>query len=379
MKKKSLPLFVLPLLATVSSSFASENDIEYKFSGAISAVLFHDTNVTGAGVNNPSNGLEGKLGESDTKLDASLSQFGFQASQKLQDNQRIEGKIVMDFNASNNNTMTPRLREAYLSWHINNSKITAGQTWSTFMDMNNLPESVAEATVSGPMFKRQPMLRWSQQFNNFSYDVAIESGSNSNIILPDGFADDNTVNQKASKPDFLFALEWNDRKTGWVRATSLIRQAQITINSELHSEMAYGVQISGGVHLFQKDKLSFIVNTGKGVDSYLLGIHGAGPAWNEDQQELELRRNTSAVVMYARQWNNDLRSQFAYSVVNSDLLDWQSGDDLLTATDYSMVNLLWAAQKNMTVGVEYNYGRYLQGNNKEGDNHRFMVGMNWKF
>ncbi|TKF22140.1 hypothetical protein FCV43_07800 [Vibrio genomosp. F6] len=357
-----------------TASFASETT--YNFGGSIKAIMIHDNDVAGAGVNIPSNSLFGKSNHSDTKVDASLSQFRFGALKDFDNGISIDSKLVMDFNANNDGGMSPRLREAYLTYHTEAGDLLAGQTWSTFMDMRNYPLSLAEPTLSGVVFKRQPMLRWSQDIGLFRYDVALESGTNSDIQNPSG----DTIDTNGALPDLVAGLEL-DNQHGWVRATAALSQIRLSSSEHEYTELGYGVQLSGGWNITPNNTVTLLLYTGQGTDRYLLGLSGTGATWNEGEQSLEVRETNSLMASYTRHWKQDLKSVFAYGSVESDALDWQDAQeqDTLTSSQYVMANLLWNVQPDLMVGVEYNYSTYERSVSDSRDNHRIMLGMEWKY
>ena len=87
------------------------------------------------------------------------SRLNFQTATPVED-ATVKTRIEFDFFTSEgsetfSNSARPRLRHAY--GQVGNW--LAGQTWSTFMDVNSLPETLEFTGPSGQVFIRQPMLR----------------------------------------------------------------------------------------------------------------------------------------------------------------------------------------------------------------------------
>ncbi|PSW21752.1 porin [Photobacterium sanctipauli] len=377
MKIKQLPLICSLALAS-ASGYASTpaSDIDFNFGGSIITIIVHDTDTAGAGINIPGNSLFNKSTNSDTKIDASLSQIKFGASQAFDDGSNLSSQVVLDFNANNDGGMSPRLREAYVTWSTEHGQLLAGQTWSTFMDMRNIPQSLAEATLSGAVFKRQPLIRWSQEFGEFKYDIALESSTNDDI--QNQFKD--KLDTSGAIPDIALAGEWAN-ESAWFRATALFNQLRLTYQDKEQKESGYGVQLSAGWDLTNNDRISFLTYRGEGTDRYLLGLNSTGPTWNTKTQTIDLREAESAMVSYTRKWQPSLKSVLAYGKVSTEALDWQDElrHDTFTSTQYAMANLLWTVKPNLTLGVEYNYSQYERSQAEERDNHRIMLGMDWKY
>ncbi|MGR5066301.1 DcaP family trimeric outer membrane transporter [Photobacterium sp. DNB22_13_2] len=369
-------IFSLSLASASGYTSTPASDIDFNFSGSIKTIIVHDTDTAGAGINIPGNSLFNKSANSDTKIDASLSQIKFGASQTFDDGSNLSSHAVLDFNANNDGGMSPRLREAYVTWSTEQGQLLAGQTWSTFMDMRNIPQSLAEATLSGVVFKRQPLIRWSQEFGAIKYDIALESSTNDDII--NQFED--KLDTSGTIPDIALAGEWAD-EDAWFRATALFNQSQLTYQAKEHKEPGYGVQLSAGWDFTNNDRISFLTYRGEGTDRYLLGLNSTGPTWNAKTQTIDLREAESTMVSYTRKWQPNLKSVFAYSKVSTEALDWQDelNHDTFTSTQYGLANLMWTVKPNLTLGIEYNYSLYERSQAEERDNHRIMIGIDWTY
>ncbi|WP_432454664.1 DcaP family trimeric outer membrane transporter [Agarivorans sp. QJM3NY_29] len=373
MKTKLIPLAYGLILA---STPCLASDIDYQFGGSIKTIITHDSDAAGVGINIPANSLYGKSHHSDTKLDASLSQFKFAAVKSFRDGSHLQSLLAMDFNANNDASMSPRLREAYLSWQWHNSQILAGQTWSTFMDMRNYPLSLAEPTLSGVVFKRQTMVRWSQTQRAFKYDLALENGTNSDIQN----SSEDAIDNSGSSPDLIIGLEWTHQH-GWLRASSAFTEVRLASEQTEFSKLGYGVQLSGGWSPTPRDQVSLLAYTGQGTDRYLLGLSNTGSSWNSAEKTLDLRTTHSVMASYTRYWRPDLKSVLAYGRVASRALDWQdtSTVDTFTSSQYGLLNLLWNIKPDLMLGLEYNYSQYERNITGTRDNHRVMLGMEWKY
>jgi len=372
-------ILAIGIVLASSASYAENHDasdIEFNFGGSIKTVLIHDSDVAGAGINIPGNTLLFRPSEnSDTKIDASLSQLKFGSLQTFGNDSNLRTQVVLDFNANNDGGMAPRLREAYLAWTMDQGQLVVGQTWSTFMDMRNIPQSVAEATISGAVFKRQPLIRWTQNIGTFKYDIALETSTNDDIN-PLGAK----LDKSGSLPALALAGEWST-KDAWVRVTSLFNELRVTDNDEVISDWGYGVQLSAGWDLTESDRITLLTNVGEGTDRYLVGLSGVGATWNEDSRSLDLRKTNSSIATYTHKWQPDLKSIFAYGKVTAEALTNQSqiNSETITSTEYGMASLLWSVKPNLTLGVEYNYSQYELFNGKERDNHRVMIGLDWQY
>ncbi|MCR9663952.1 DcaP family trimeric outer membrane transporter [Vibrio owensii] len=364
------------ILLSISMVAPKLSAMDANFGGSIKTIAIYDSNASGIGVNIPANALFGTSTESDVKIDATLSQFKADFEQELSNGTVISSHFVMDFNEGNDSRMSPRLREAYLNWDLGLGQLKAGQTWSTFMDMRNYPLSLAEPTLSGVVFMRQPQLRWSQTIDNFQYDLALESGTNTDITN----ASEDELDTTSSLPEFIAAVEWADNSS-WLRLSSAIGQSKARYANHSYKKVKYGIQASAGFTLSNGDQFTLLMNHGKGMDRYLLGISGTGATWNATSKRLDMRKTNSAMVSYTHNWQPTLKSVLAYGHSQSEPLSWQHSieNDTFTESNYGMVNLLWSLEDNLTLGLEYDYSHYKRSLKSDSDNHRLMLGIEWKY
>lgn len=115
----------------------------------------------------------GKSGSGKTSLTAQTSRFGFETSTPTSVG-TFNTKIEADFYAycgSECNRNRLRLRHAYgeyAGWLI-------GQTWSTFMDVDNLPETVDFNGPPGATFRRPAQIRYTYHNPNLAkFQFAVE-------------------------------------------------------------------------------------------------------------------------------------------------------------------------------------------------------------
>ncbi|WP_264875737.1 porin [Vibrio agarivorans] len=370
---------LLGLAVLTSPVIVMASNTAFSVGGTIHAVLMHDSNVAGVGVNVPANALYNKSNHSDTKLDASLSQLRFGSNTELSSGDGLSTKVVMDFNNDNNSSMSPRLREAYLRWQTPAGDVTAGQTWSTFMDMRNYPKTLVEPTLSGVVFKRQPQIRWSSDIGQWKYELAIEEGTNSDIVdAAESEVTGNSIDTSGSLPDFVVALEWTN-ENAWVRATSAMSNARLYNDGAHQSVFIYGVQLSGGIDITERDRFTLLLNHVEGMERYLLGLSGIGPTWNANQSRIELYRTSSVMSSITHGWSDTVSSTLAYSYVEPEQPSALHSSEAFSSTQYGYVNVLWDAEENLTLGIEYQYAQFERTTNKSEDNHRLLVGVKWTY
>ncbi|RTR32635.1 DcaP family trimeric outer membrane transporter [Shewanella atlantica] len=259
-----------------------------------------------------------------TPLAEDASQFRIFANESRFNTKYVHGDVTgfieMDFlggggNQVVSNSANPRIRHAFIKYQ----GITAGQTWTTFMNTSAIPESAdfAGATV-GLAFIRQGQVR----FDAGNFQVSIENpesvgGDTANDDLPDVVA---RYNLKG---------DW-----GNVSLSALGRSLNTTTGN---SETALGGSIAGRIKTFGKDDFRFQLHLGE-VGRYV----GVGTASDLIGEEVE--STTSYLAAYRHYWTDTLRSTVLYGRVETDIADAER-------TQWS-VNLFQNLTPQLAVGFE---------------------------
>jgi len=259
-----------------------------------------------------------------TPLAEDASQFRIFANESRFNTKYVHGDVTgfieMDFlggggNQVVSNSANPRIRHAFIKYQ----GITAGQTWTTFMNTSAIPESAdfAGATV-GLAFIRQGQVR----FDAGNFQVSVENpesvgGDTANDDLPDVVA---RYNLKG---------DW-----GNVSISGLGRSLNTTTGN---TETAFGGSLAGRIKTFGKDDFRFQLHLGE-VGRYV----GVGTASDLIGEEVE--STTSYLAAYRHYWTDTLRSTVLYGRVETDIADAER-------TQWS-VNLFQNLTPQLAVGFE---------------------------
>jgi hypothetical protein len=357
-----------------------DDKISLGFGGFIKAAAYYDNNFELGNIN-PLPQLYGLLGQ-DTRggfnLDASLSRFNVDGRASVAGG-RVRGYLEFDFANSTNF----KLRHAYLTYSTKSGTLTAGQTWSQFMDLRSVPEAVSEPVTSGLVFIRQPQIGWSSQFKNgFNYGVSAEQSGGTDVLVLDADAF-----RRNNLPDLIGKFGYN-AKGGHFQVAGLLRKHEIFPGQgERDSAFGSGVSVGAGVAVATKNYLSGSFTYGKGISRYLVGLdpissgyfHGttaetAGrgvPARLLDQQ-IYLRTNYGGFIAYKHIWNDKWRSNFygGFAKAPSNI----PIPGLFKSTRFLSVNALYRINPYLTWGVEYMYGTKSKYFADPTDNHRILIG-----
>ena len=315
-------------------------------------------------------------GESTTRYDmhARQSRFFFSTATALDDGSKITGHLEFDFMTSNNgnderttNGYSPVLRHAFVKY----KNWTVGQTWSNFMDVASLPDTLDfVGNPDAAIFIRQAQVRYTH--GNFA--VAVENPEST--VTPFGggariTTDDNTTPDVTAS--YSMKTDW-----GFFKVAGLIRQIAIDNGTFDDNVTSYGLSVSTKIDFSNKDDLRITLNTGKGLGRYV-GLNTVNGAVLDANGELETIDVTAFSVAYRHLWNEQWRSTFLYSTLMADNDTALTGVGVTKTTQSYSANLLYQAAKKLMVGVEYKFANREIESGLDGDMHRIQFSAKYDF
>ncbi len=268
------------------------------------------------------------------------------------------------------NSYAPRLRHAFGSL----GRFLAGQTYTTFMNVQALPELNDFGGPVGRVFARQPMLRWTQPFdkNKADWMFAIESPETTltNVAGKRESPNDDHFPDVIGRVN-LYRPWGNVSFAGMVRN---IRKHQGQYNSDVYGG---ALSVAGRVKTIERDDMRFMLNYGN-----VLGRYVSSNLFNDGvinaKGEIELFNQYGGFVAYRHWWYNNWRSTVVYGLSYADNVDYIAGTVSQWAQS-GQVNLLWSPLPQTTIGLEYTYAARGLENGNSGNLHRVQFSSVFKF
>ena len=337
-------------------------------SGFVKSLMFHDSGAEGReSVFLPA--LLGGLGRDDedgtASLSAELTRLGFDARVAVGE-QRMRGYIEFDFSGD-----LFKWRHGYLTWSGEFGEVLAGKTWSTFMDLQTLPDGLGEPTISGAIFTRQAQFRFTRQMSDLvKLAAALEDSASSDILAAE------PILTRTGFPDAIANLAIGSAARH-VAVAGMVRSIDVDPQDRSgDAAVGWGVNVGAHAQLGRRDRIYGAFTFGEGLGRYLVGVVPSAGAFVEtgpDAFTVTTRENAGGFVGLRHQWNDTCRSSVAYGGAWAET-DARQPTSAFEDSSFTLVNLLCKANRFLTVGVEYDYGT--RGNRVGGlDNHRVMVGM----
>ena len=302
----------------------------------------------------------------DLDMHAKQSRFFLATSTTTDGGAKLGTRFEVDFllspggNERVSNSYNPRLRHAFLTYN----NWLFGQTWSTFMNVGALPESVdfigpAESTI----FERQPMIR----YTNGPWQFAIENPETT--VTPVGGG--RIVTDDGSLPDVIgrynHKADWGD-----LVVAAMFRQLDFDDGASIDdSETAFGLSVSGKFKIGgSKDDVRWAANFGSGMGRYF-GLNLANGAALDANNELNAIDSWGAFVAYRHFWNAQWRSTFLAGFADVDN-EPSSGTGVTKAVQTFQINLMYSPTPKLSFGGEYIFVNRELESGAEGDMNRFQ-------
>lgn len=290
-------------------------------------------------------------------------------------------------------TYTPRLRHAYGS--IGN--LLAGQTWTTFLNVAALPDTLDIGGSAGAISSlRQPLVRWSQPFSwagtPMEVQLALEA-PRSRLWVDSRLDPTSTINSGSTNPnsDAYFTTPNADRYPdlvtrvnfnpdwGNVSLAALGRQIRYSNSGGLQQEAWAGsVSLAGKINTVGLDNIRFMTQYGSGIGRYMTTPNTFADAALNNGGSLDLVSAYGAMLSYQHWWSKQWRSSATYGYAQAD----QPGyvNSLLNRQVQSVhANLLWSPVNQAMMGVEYSYATRELLDGRVGDLQRLQFSARYNF
>ncbi|MGR9037857.1 MAG: DcaP family trimeric outer membrane transporter, partial [Gammaproteobacteria bacterium] len=281
-------------------------------------------------------------------------------------------------------TYTPRLRHAFGTF----GNFLGGQTWTTFLNVASLPESLDAIGVSaGAVFNfRQPLIRWTQPFTwngtPLEFQFALEA-PRSRVWVPEVFEGNGGPNFVSSDdgqfPDLVARLNFNP-DWGSLSLAALGRKIRYTQPDTEFQQTRWGggVNLAGKINTVGLDNIRFMLHYGNGAGRYVTTSNTFGDAALDKDGNMDLIETYGGMLSYQRWWNRQWRSSLTYGFSGSEQPDYVNAE--LTRQVQSLhANLIWSPVKEAMMGIEYIYATRELLDHRDGWLHRVQLSARYNF
>ena len=267
-------------------------------------------------------------------------------------------KIETDFLGANNSL---RIRHAF----IETGNFIIGQTWSTFTDVNSVPQTVDVDGPNSSVQLRTVRIRYADRLlkSNLRYIVSLESPD------PEVANEDSLSDRIPAQflPDIAGQLIRNF-DFGYLSLASIIRG--ITVNDTSGSSeqiLGYGFLFSGVYNIDSNNKLLFQSVYGAAISRYITALKGKGMdlVYNPSTELFEAAIAFGLLGSVMHKWRDDISSAFTFGMVGINNKDYEPADAFSQSWYYS-ANVFWNALLGVRFGLELSSGRRINKDSSYG-------------
>ncbi len=281
-----------------------------------------------------------------------------------------------------------RLRHAYGQF----GGLLIGQTWSTFMDVDNSPETVDFNGPIGSTFIRQPQIRYTYPTkDNGSFTVAAENAV-SYVLVP-GDNGDGTFSPTVSTSGFShvpdFVGRW-DRGFDWgaISVRGVTTEHRLEDGAAISvSRRGYGLAASGLYKTMGDDFMTWAVTGGTGIGRYFNYIEGA--FYDAANNKILMEKALGVVLGYQHKQSDSLRFDGSVGYqrdYDNEYTDFARANALDSgrfginrSVWQSHLGVIWNPVKGVDLGAEYILGRRRTLAGETGDMSRFDLSAKYNF
>ncbi len=298
-------------------------------------------------------------------------------------NAALYGTIGNIYTQQATNSFNFRLRQAYGQV----GGFLVGQTWSTFMDLDNSPETVDFNGPIGSTFIRQPQIRYTYKTANAGAFTAALENSVSYVL-------DNTAtvttNGFSKVPDLIG--RW-DKAFDWGAASVRGVSHEHRINDGAGvslSRRGHGLAASALIKTIGDDFMTVGVTAGTGIGRYFNYIEGA--FYDAANNRILMEKARGVVLGYQHKASDSLRFNGAYGWQESD----NDANDAYAAFArangldsgrfginhkvwQAHLGFIWNPVKGVDLGAEYVVGRRTTLAGEKGDMSRVNLSAKYNF
>ena len=290
---------------------------------------------------------------------------------------------------------TPRLRHAWATY----KQFGMGQTWSNFMDIDIFPNTIDYWGPTGMVFYRNQQARYTVPLGDDLLSFSLEDPStaltvgrfrdvdlcelnvsgydceSSGSTAADIFQAHNRV------PDFSVRYR-NNGDFGHYQAALMLRKLgyERLDNGQQESEFGWGVNLSTGLRVLDRDALKLQLVYGEGIGNYMNdgGIDIAPDSIDPTVARAEAVPLLGISAYYDHYWNDRWSTSIGWSMNDLESSAGQAGYEF-TKGQIAQINLLHYPRDNVLLGTEFIWGEREDVDGATGEDYRIQFSLKVSF
>ena len=243
----------------------------------------------------------------------------------------------------------PRMRHFFAQL----ANVLIGQTWTTFTDVDAVPDILDDGAPVGVSKLRQAQVRYTYPLRDRqSLAFAVERP----ITEARAITDANVAYSPA--PDFILRYRV-DASRGHLQAGSVFRSLGYRGSARNTTKLGVGVNIAGAWTAPNTDVVVGSVTYGRGIARYIDTLAGTNSDLDldDDGTDVAALPAVAAYAAFTHFWPHRLRSTGTFGFGRVHTSDAQPASSF-GQSYYVSANLLWNPAGSLNVGVEYLFGTH---------------------
>jgi len=311
-------------------------------------------------------------------LDATTSRLFLKAITNTQALGRVVVFMDADFRGGSQNSYTPRVRSAYVSF----LGFTFGRDVTTFCDLQAAPTTIDFQGPNAYNFNFATMVRYEVTFarEHMTFGIAAEAPRVS------GTYNDNFAVLHQRIPDFPAYLQyaWGTNRESHIRASGVIRDMYIRnlMKDKNTTLLGWGVQFSGRIKVARPLVLFMNGIYGEGITPYIQDLTGSGLDFTPNPENPE---QIQTMPMWAWQaaarinLSNRLYISGGYSTARVQRNHGYYSENQYKQGEYIFGNIFYSVTPRCQIAGEYLYGsrKNMNGDKNHANRVNLMVQYNF--
>jgi hypothetical protein len=262
--------------------------------------------------------------------------------------------------------------------------VLVGWTFTTFMDVDSIPDTLDFEGPGGLVFMPQAQFRYTwpiTKASSLAFGVE-KPTTDANITNPTRPNIESTPTTPF--PDFVIRYRYETEK-GHLQIATLLRSvggsAASTATEGIYATkhvFGWGENVSGSVKTFKRDSVQFQGAYGNGIGRYIEDLTGLGADVAVNNNKLVATPAFGTFGSYQHYWTDKWRSSVVYGYVNLQREPSQA-PTFFHQSQYSAGNLIWNPSGNLHIGLEYLYGKLNSNGNDHGYGSRLQTSLKYDF
>lgn len=298
-------------------------------------------------------------------------------------NAAVSGSSANVFTQQSTNSYNFRLRHAYGQF----GGLLIGQTWSTFMDVDNSPETVDFNGPIGATFIRQPQIRYAYPMAGMgTFTAAIENPVSYVLDRNEDNSFSATANGFSRQPDLI--ARWDKAfDFGAVSVRGLTHEHRIDTGVMSSSKRGYGFAASALVKTVGDDAMTLGITGGSGIGRYFNYAEGA--AYNQANNRIVTEKVLGILLGYQHKpsatlrYNASVGAQHTFNNAYTEYAILKGFDAGRFGINRQLIQahlgFIWNPVKGVDLGAEYIWGRRKTLADEKGDMSRINLAAKYSF